>query len=139
MLELTVFGIVHVYVPVLAVEATTIFHVIPPSYDDSILIVFVTPTPTLVQVIGRVLHPIRSLPPFGLVKVSVGFAIVKFTLLTSLINGLLASEIRTKQSCDGVFGIGDHNCAPSFGVEAMIVVHVTPLSVEYSILTLLEG
>ena len=64
---------VQLYVPELAVEAVTKFHVNPPSYEASIFIAFTTLV--FVQVIGTVLQPIKTFPPFRLVNVSVGFTI----------------------------------------------------------------
>src|SRR6218665_1836782 len=81
-------------------------------------------------------QPCQFSPPFGDVTVIVGIAIVKLTLLISKIEGVAASLTFTRHCVEGVFGTF-HVYVPLLATEATIFVHVVPLSVEYSIFTLL--
>src|ERR1043165_7333348 len=92
-------------------------------------------TPLCVHIILCDVPAFQLSPPFGAVTVSVGCAIVKTALLTSLVTALVASLTRTRAWLVKISGTVHAKLPAEAGVLATTVFQLEPLFEEYSIKT----
>jgi hypothetical protein len=77
-------------------------------------------------------------PPLGVITVARGATMLNTASLTSNKARLALLLARTKHWVELILDGMDHACVPSFVVPEEINIHVVPLSIEYSNLTVLE-